>query len=236
MHKQLFEPKLDVYAVVDGASVPALLAKLEEYEPKHSCLFRGELPFDLAEAAPYLIKLEEDNEFTYWLLSESAKEPCCIYAQTTVIDDFIALRKHFRSFLRVEAPDKKKLLFRYYDPRVFKTYLPTCNHKENKVMFKHIDSYLLLNDDDQSFQRFKMPSKEEIKIEPKKEIDVQSDLPEVNETKVEEEKTVIMRVSQPSQKTSKKSLDAVKVKKLPSAEDVDPSEAKTVIMRIKPKS
>ena len=92
LHKQLFYFDNDVYAVVDGALLPGLLAKLEEHEPKNTCLLRGELPFDLAEAAPYLVKLEKDNKFSDWLLNESVEEPCCIYAQTTVIDDFIQLR------------------------------------------------------------------------------------------------------------------------------------------------
>ncbi len=235
LHKQLFDSKNDVYAVADGALLPGLLAKLEEHEPKNTCLFRGELPFDLAEAAPYLVKLEKDNKFSDWLLNESLEEPCCIYAQTTVIDDFIQLRKHFRSFLRVKSPEGKNLLFRYYDPRVMKTYLPTCTPEDNKVIFNGIESYLIFNEEDKKFETYKEPNPEEFVStpEPEEVIEDQSNIPDVGKTDVDEEKTVMMQVKAPVQKEGK--LTPEKASPLPKSSETDVNEEKTVIMRIKPK-
>ncbi len=230
LQEQLFKSRHNVYAVIDGASLPNLLAKLEEHEPKNTCLFRGELPFDLAEAAPYLVKLEKDNKFSDWLLNESVEEPCCIYAQTTVIGDFIQLRKHFRSFLRVKAPEDKNLLFRYYDPRVMKTYLPTCTPEDNEIIFNGIESYLIFNGMDKKFEIYKEPSPEESvnTPEPKEEIEDKSNIPDVDE-----EKTVMMQVKPPVQKEG--DLTPEKASPLPRSSDTDVNEEKTVIMRIKPK-
>ncbi len=234
LQEQLFGSRHDVYAVVDGASLPGLLAKLEEHEPKNTCLFRGELPFDLAEAAPYLVKLEKENKFSNWLLDESLEEPCCIYAKTTVKDDFIQFRRHFRSFLRVESPEGKSLLFRYYDPRVMKTYLPICTVEDNDILFKDIDSYLLFNKGDKSLQSFKRPINSEIKEELAiEETRLESSVPGVAETDVNEEKTVMMRVKPVSQE--KDNVIPEKAGGLPASQDTDVSEEKTVIMRIKPK-
>jgi len=236
MHKQIFDSKNDVYAVVDGASLPGLLAKLEEHEPKNTCLFRGELPFDLAEAAPYLVKLEKDKKFTKWLVNESIEEPCCIYAQTTITDDFIQLRKHFRSFLRVKSEEGKNLLFRYYDPRVMNTYLPTCTPEDNEIIFDGIETYLMFSDKDKKFKTYKEPNPEDSvnTPEPEENIEDKSSIPEIGETDVNEEKTVMMQVKPPVAQKEEK-LIPEKTAGLPTAKDTEIDEEKTVIMRIKPK-
>lgn len=235
LHKQLFDTKNDVYAVADGTLLPGLLAKLEEHEPKNTCLFRGELPFDLAEAAPYLVKLEKDNKFSDWLLNKSVEEPCCIYAQTTVIDDFIQLRKHFRSFLRIESAEGKSLLFRYYDPRVMKTYLPTCTPEDNKILFNGIETYLIFNDEDKRLKTFKEPNPEDSVNTPesKEKVDGKANIPEVGETDISKEKTVMMPIKPPAQKGEK--LTPEKIAELTTAEDSEIDAEKTVLMRIKPK-
>ena len=69
LHRQLFGVEdRHVYAIVDGASVDGLLPKLRELGPEHCCLFSGELAPDLAEAAPYLIRLAPDGAFTTFVL------------------------------------------------------------------------------------------------------------------------------------------------------------------------
>jgi len=45
------------------------------------------------------------------------------------------MRQHFRRFITVHDESGKPLLFRYYDPRVLRTFLPTCNAKELAEIF-----------------------------------------------------------------------------------------------------
>jgi hypothetical protein len=123
LHRELFNTEDDVYAVIDGAAVPALLAKLEEHEPEHTCLFRGELPFDLAETAPYLVNLTTDDDFSHWLLEIAKEKPCCVFYHSKKGTNFHTLRKHFRSLLKVTLPDERIVHFRFYDPRVISTFL-----------------------------------------------------------------------------------------------------------------
>lgn len=154
LHQQLFNnSEFSVYSVIDGASLPELLAKLEEYEPEHTCLFRGELPFDVAEAAPHLVKLEADSAFTKWLLERSLALPCCIYAHST--QDFLVMRQHFRSLLDAEMPDGEIVHFRYYDPRVLPVYLPTCAEEEEEVMYREfVRKYLVMNSGNNKLELF----------------------------------------------------------------------------------
>jgi hypothetical protein len=41
----------------------------------------------------------------------------------------------------VHDPDGRRLYFRYYDPRVFRVYLPTCNAEEMEQVFGPVLSY-----------------------------------------------------------------------------------------------
>jgi hypothetical protein len=51
------------------------------------------------------------------------------------------LRRHLRQFLTVRDPRGQQLLFRYYDPRVLRVYLPTCVEDELQSMFGPIECF-----------------------------------------------------------------------------------------------
>jgi Domain of unknown function (DUF4123) len=53
------------------------------------------------------------------------------------------LRKHFRRFLRVTDESGRKLLFRYYDPRVLPIYLPTCTNEELTTGFGTVARFVV---------------------------------------------------------------------------------------------
>jgi hypothetical protein len=153
LHAQLFNSRYNVYTVIDGASAPILLGKIAEYEPKHTCLFRGELSIEMAEVAPYMVKLEADEDFTNWLLEYATESPCCIFAHTD--KNFLTLRKHFRSFMRVQSPEGETLHFRYYDPRVLSVYLPSCEKEENTVLYADvINKFLVVDIEEQLLKEF----------------------------------------------------------------------------------
>jgi hypothetical protein len=153
VNKKLFaDDTRSVYAVLDGASIPELLGRLRQYQPEYICLYRGELPQDMAQVAPYLVHLQIDTDFTGWVTDEGWGKHWGIFALSRL--DFSVLRQHFRNFLTVYDPDFKPLLFRYYDPRVLRTYLPTCNSEELATVFGPVDSYLLEDEHGESMLSF----------------------------------------------------------------------------------
>ena len=131
---------MNVYAVLDGASIPSLLETLHREEPEHECLYRGELPPDLAETAPYLVRLERGAGFSDWVLEQGWGNHWGIFALSGA--DLRTVRKHFRTFLIVHEEDGKPLYFRYYDPRVLRSYLPTCNSQELGTVFGPVACYV----------------------------------------------------------------------------------------------
>ena len=47
----------------------------------------------------------------------------------------------------VRLPDGRVVNFRFYDPRVFRVYLPTCNEAEAEFVFGPFESFFLEDED-----------------------------------------------------------------------------------------
>ena len=142
LQRALFAPGGYPYVILDGAAVPRILNHLHEYTPEHLCLYREELLPNLFEKAPYLVRLEPDSRFTPWLLSQGWGKHWGIFARVGEQVDLKQLRQHFRTFLKVEFPDGQSKPFRYFDPRVLKVYLPTCNEEETQAVFGPVMEYI----------------------------------------------------------------------------------------------
>jgi hypothetical protein len=155
LYERLFaDEAANAYAVLDGASVEELLPKLYDLEPEFECLYRGELEPDMAEVAPYLVRLEPETEFADWVLEEGWGRHWGVFAVTDA--GLRDAHKHFRGFLTVYDPDGKPLLFRYYDPRVLRVYLPTCNAGELRTLFGPVSCFLLEGEDPNTLLRFRL--------------------------------------------------------------------------------
>jgi hypothetical protein len=107
LSQELFADEgLCVYAVLDGASVPELLPRLEELEPEYECLYRGELAPDMAEVAPYLVRLDANSEFAAWVLEQGWGKHWGVFA--TSEEDLRAVHRHLRKFLTVYDPQDER--------------------------------------------------------------------------------------------------------------------------------
>ena len=155
-------PETTVYAILDGASVPELPQALERFEVESECLFRGDLEPGLALVAPYLAVAQPSHPFTEWLLQEGWGKHWGVFAISKA--DFRDLRMHLRTFLKVYGPDLTPLYFRYYDPRVLRTYLPACNEQELRTVFGPVLRYIVEDEDPTALLKF-WPEEGRIKSE-----------------------------------------------------------------------
>lgn len=140
-----------IYAIVDGARGDAAYEKIMAAETETVCLYRGELHPELAKAAPYLVALTPELPITSWLL-HGWGESWGIFVDSGA--EMRLLRRHFRTFLMVYDEARKPMYFRYYDPRVLRVFLPTCNADELKVLFGPVDEYLMESEDGGDVVRF----------------------------------------------------------------------------------
>lgn len=146
------------YAIVDGVAAAGLLDQLEEYQPEHRCLFDGTLHPDLAEMAPYLIKLQRDSRMLDWLL-DGWGQHYGIYALVPKEKTLSETRAHFKNFMLAERPDGKVWHFRYYDPRIFRLFLPSCTGEQLLQIFGDIKFYFAEGEEPHSFIHFWPSSK-----------------------------------------------------------------------------
>jgi hypothetical protein len=155
VRQQLFTvPETTVYAILDGASVPELPQNLARFGVAAECLFRGELGPDMAQVAPYLAVAPPNHPFTEWLLQEGWGQHWGVFVISQA--NLRTLRMHLRTFLKVYGPDLKPLYFRYYDPRVLRVYLPTCNDQEARTIFGPVLRYIMEGEDSATLLKFRL--------------------------------------------------------------------------------
>jgi len=130
-----------LFAILDASRDPlrilwALRSSGEEYQS----LYEGIQGRMLETYAPHLVRLAGDSPLLETLIHQGWGNHWGIFVVSAV--DFKALHKHFRTFLMVKSPEGERLYFRYYDPRVLRVYLPTCNAVEIGFVFGPVAAYL----------------------------------------------------------------------------------------------
>ena len=148
------DPEFYAYAILDGASIPTLQDRFYDDEPDYRCLFTGNLLPDVLSVAPYVVKLEEDDKFTDWVLEKSWGNHWGVFAISPV--DTRDMWNFLRTLLKVEDSDGNTLLFRFYDPRVMRTFLPTCDIDQLQLMFGPIENYFLEGEDTELLLSFRL--------------------------------------------------------------------------------
>lgn len=135
------------YAIVDSARAEEMPAKLFEIEDDPLCrsLFFDTPQEELVDVAPILVKLEPGSDFFLWLLEEQRENSWGVFLTSSSTFDDVFL--HLKGLMRAESAEGERFFFRFYDPRVLRAFLPSCDTEELKQMFGCIDAYLLINDD-----------------------------------------------------------------------------------------
>jgi Domain of unknown function (DUF4123) len=130
-----------VYALLDGASIGRLLDRLyAEPRLQFECLLHGQLPPDVAEVAPYLVALERDSELAEWVIAHGWGNHWGSFALARC--DLRTAWFHLRTLNIVHGPDGNPKLFRYYDPRVLRMFLPTCTPAQVLQMFGPVSAFV----------------------------------------------------------------------------------------------
>ncbi len=139
-----------VYAILDGARDPRV-ARLAVGSARSWCLYRGNLPAELAEVAPHLFHLRAGHDYADIFFRLGWRNAWGILLATTA--DQPLLYRHLRTLLRVRS-EKKTLVFRYYDPRILRQYLPTCTPMELERFFGPISSLVVEAEEPNQFHLF----------------------------------------------------------------------------------
>lgn len=130
-----------VYALVDGAQDERVHALLKADGNDWRCLYGSDLPRALAEVAPYVAGLSSHHPFAGWFARYGRGHNWGVMLRSAVSIDELA--EHFAAMIRARLPEGREVLFRFYDPRVLRAYLPTCTKDELDAVFGPVESFLI---------------------------------------------------------------------------------------------
>lgn len=144
-----------VYAILDGARNKEIEKIVRQGALKSACLYEGKLTYKMAVAAPYLVRLEKNHPQTIELIKKGWGNSWGIFAITFKGATHIKVRHNCRKIARVKGPNGKNLIFRYYDPRVLRTYITQCDINEAEKVFGPISEFIVEGEETDTLHRFK---------------------------------------------------------------------------------
>jgi Domain of unknown function (DUF4123) len=132
------QERRDIWMIADAARDRRIYSLILSCHLDHSCLYTGAPP-ELENVAPYLIRLDYQYRDTYKFLEQGWGNSWGILLRCDARMERI--RSHLRRLLTVRDARGKRMLFRYYDPRVLRIFLPTCVESELREVFGPIECF-----------------------------------------------------------------------------------------------
>ena len=148
-----------LYGIIDSARNEDVFRHLITGNVRYKSLFEGTMDEQSYGVSGFLVECKKESLLFQWMTTEAWGESCCIFFTSKAgYDD---LFKHFRKFNRVYLENDRVVLFRYYDPRVLRVYLPTCNRGEVDLFFGEVLSFFAEADTPELVKEFKKAPKED---------------------------------------------------------------------------
>lgn len=141
-----------LFALLDCARSQAISGLLEEGGCDCATLYSGAMAERMAEYVPYLVALAPSAPLLLQLVEHGWGESWGYYFFSS--HALHELLRHFREFVTIKLPDGKPVLFRFYDPRVLRAYLPTCIPEEIERFFGPVDRFYVESEDGLSLLSF----------------------------------------------------------------------------------
>jgi hypothetical protein len=133
------------YLLLDGAIMESSIAQVKELNPKHESLYREKGDAYLANVGPYLFLSNHFKEFKAFFTEKGWGNSWGVMLKTN--EPFPTIHTHFRKFLMVKTEDGEELYFRFYDPRVLRIFLPTCDASQLKEFFGPVEHFICEDED-----------------------------------------------------------------------------------------
>jgi hypothetical protein len=133
-----------LHALIDGAQAfqLAFAARLMGHELY--TIFSGELAESAARVGPCLVVIGERSAFLRKWVEQMGSHPGVLFESSAPFDTLCA---HLRSVFVAIDEERQEYFFRFYDPRVLCTFLPTCREDELREFFGPIDRWIAETED-----------------------------------------------------------------------------------------
>jgi len=136
--REALGPARGLYAVMDAARDSLLKCLLQEGIDEHRSLYEGVQGRTLDEVAPYLVRFSDESQLIDRLLAAGWGDSWGIYFRSSAHPKEV--RRHLRRFLMVQADEPhQRMVFRYYDPRVMRSFLPEATTRQRADLLTGIE-------------------------------------------------------------------------------------------------
>ena len=132
-------PRQNIWMILDGARTIEIFRMLLSCHLEYACLYSGPLSPEMELAAPYLVQLDHGYKDTHQFIRQAWGNSWGVFLRSDT--SLKKLRRHLREFLVVRDEKGTRLVFRYYDPRVLRGYLPICVTGELRTVFGPIECF-----------------------------------------------------------------------------------------------
>ena len=132
-----------LYYLLDGARCGGKLDDIKAIDPGIRSLYRGRSEESLTSVAPYILTLSD--QIQSFISKNGLGLSWGIALESPADTDELFM--HFRKFLIVQTEDYKQLYFRFYDPRVLRVFLPTCDGKQLAEFFGPVRRFYCESED-----------------------------------------------------------------------------------------
>jgi hypothetical protein len=145
-----------LYGVLDCSRDPGLYEHAARLAPEAAdCLFAGKLAAPVLRASPHLVELAASDPLSQqWRTTGWGKAWGILISSRAPLP---VLRRRLRRFTQVRLPDGSgPMLFRFWDPRVFRVFLPTVEPGEIAPWFADADRYIVETEDGRGSLRYSL--------------------------------------------------------------------------------
>ena len=149
-------PAARLYGVLDCSRAPDLHEHAWRLEPESAgCLFEGRLDQGVRQVSPYLVELAPSDPLsTLWRTRGWGQAWGILISSRAALP---ALRRRLRHFTQVRLADGSgPVLFRFWDPRVFRSYMPAVPQQDLAGWFQDVDRYIVENPDGSGSIRYSL--------------------------------------------------------------------------------
>ncbi len=140
------------YILLDAARMGDQMDEAKKLNPVNDSLYRGGSEESLSAVAPYIFTFDVRLPFAAWYMTKGWGDSWGILLKSPL--PIPELHRHFRKFLLVKTEDGEELYFRFYDPRVLRIFLPTCDESQIRELFGPVEYFLMEDEDPEYAIRF----------------------------------------------------------------------------------
>jgi hypothetical protein len=144
-------PGKHVYGVVDAASCADLAFEAQiKHGQQIRSLFLDEVAKQAWNVAPYLVPVDPASPYLdSWAKKWGTNAGVLLVTEA----DVETLHRHLREIFVVQDETGQEYLFRFYDPRVLRAFLPTCTAAQRRAFYGPIEEFYVDEAQDSSSLR-----------------------------------------------------------------------------------